>query len=214
MWYQYIEDNGGGLYLFVFAGEEVLAGIENLEYAQAGEWNDVKDGLAADPLVEVGGWDGHLDNPQEAYNSLVREQLGYEIVCQSGKLYPDSMGRAAQRYFGEAAAIGRPPLYGESMTQTAVHLTEPMREWLKSQGNASEVIRGLIIQAMNSFAPGVVLIKGPFESPESANEWRFQEENYQPGYRTVQDSGKSAWFVVSGVDASGDHLGDGWPADS
>ena len=107
MWHQYIEDNGGGLYLFIFdANDKVLAGIENLEYAQAGEWHDVKDGLAADPLVEVGGWDGHLDNPQEAYNSLVREQLGYEIVCQSGKLYPDSMGRAAQRYFGEAAAIG------------------------------------------------------------------------------------------------------------
>ena len=106
MWYQYIEDNGGGLYLFVFAGEEVLAGVENLEYAQAGEWNDVKDGLAADLLTEISGWDGHLDNPQGVYDDLVREGLGYEIVCQSGKLYPDSMGRAAQRYFGEAAAIG------------------------------------------------------------------------------------------------------------
>jgi hypothetical protein len=43
---------------------------------------------------------------------------------------------------------GRPPLYGESMRQTAVWLPDEMITWLKSQGNMSETIRELIEQAM------------------------------------------------------------------
>lgn len=102
--YTYIEDNGGGLHLFVLAGNKVMAGITNLEYAQPGEWNEVKDDLNADALAAVRTWEGHMrDNdidPQSFWNELCESQFGYDTVCRNGTLYPDKMGAAASRYFG------------------------------------------------------------------------------------------------------------------
>lgn len=103
--YEYIEDNGGGLHLFVFnrAGK-VAAGITNLEYAGAGEWNAVKDDLNKDAAATVRTWEGHMrdhdTDPAKFYAEINRSQYGYEVVCRDGKLYPDKMGRAASRYFG------------------------------------------------------------------------------------------------------------------
>lgn len=100
--YQIIEDNGGNLYLFVWDEEKnIIGGIENLEHAQPGEYNDVKNGLANDPLKEIGGWDGHMDDPRAIYDELTHYQYGWTIVCDNGSLYPDTMGAAANLYFGK-----------------------------------------------------------------------------------------------------------------
>jgi hypothetical protein len=51
----------------------------------------------------------------------------------------------------EAAAPGRPPMFEESMKQTAIYLPENMLDWLKSQpGNMSETVRSLIENAMGA----------------------------------------------------------------
>lgn len=49
----------------------------------------------------------------------------------------------------EAAAPGRPPKLGQTMTAFQVYMTEAQREWVKAQpGGAGETIRALIDQAM------------------------------------------------------------------
>lgn len=49
----------------------------------------------------------------------------------------------------EPEPLGRPPLFGEKMKQTAVWLTDEMIAWLKDQGSISETIRSLIGKAMS-----------------------------------------------------------------
>lgn len=102
--YEYYEDNGGGLHLFVIKNGKVVDGITNLEYAGAGEWNDVKDDLNKDAVAAVRTWEGHMqDNgvdPVAFYEQIANSQYGYVEVCANGTMYPDGMGRAAQRYFG------------------------------------------------------------------------------------------------------------------
>lgn len=103
--YEYIEDNGGGLYLFVFnRNGRVIDGIQNLEYAGLGEWHNVKDALNKDAKKEISRWDGHMEDhstdPQAFYNEIYSSDYGYTTVCKNGTPYPDAMGRAAARYFG------------------------------------------------------------------------------------------------------------------
>jgi hypothetical protein len=98
--YKIIEDNGGGLYLFVFDSDgNVIDGIENLEYAPAGEYNTVKSGLATDPRAEIAGWDGHMDDPQSSYSDVTGYEYGWSVVDDNGDLCVDAMGAAALRYF-------------------------------------------------------------------------------------------------------------------
>ncbi len=98
--YEFVEDNSGGLFLFVLDDEgNVIDGIENLEYCED-EWINVKDGLAENAKDEVEMWEGHIDNPQELYDSIFSHEFGWSIVCQNGTLFIDQMGRAAQDYFG------------------------------------------------------------------------------------------------------------------
>lgn len=104
MRYQVIEDNGGGLYLFVFGGRGRIV------YASSG--HEYRPGsLASDdiPALEDGDdtstWEGGEDNPKAAYDTLTSCEYGWEIVAEGGvgrqrKLYPGRMGRAAQLEFG------------------------------------------------------------------------------------------------------------------
>jgi hypothetical protein len=89
---------------------DVIGGIENLEYAGEGEYRQVRNGLNADPLHEIGGWDGHMDDPQDEYDHLTSYEYGWQVVCDDGTLYPDRMGAAAYHYFGAsyiaASALG------------------------------------------------------------------------------------------------------------
>jgi len=104
--YIYVEDDGGGLYLYVLdADDNVLAGIHNLEYANTGEWRNVRDALNADALATVSEWEGQM-GPDNDYGVDLPatwadvDARAEELVCIDGTLYPDRMGRAAQRYFG------------------------------------------------------------------------------------------------------------------
>ena len=107
--YQIIEDNGGGLYLFIFAegSSKVIAGIMNLEYAPFGEWKNVKDNLNTDAYTEVKAWDGHMrdynNDPVEFYSDLWDDRLS-SVVAENGITYPGRMGAAAEKYFGIADA--------------------------------------------------------------------------------------------------------------
>jgi len=148
--YQIIEDNGGGLHLFVFdADGNVIDGITNLEYAGKGEYNQVREGLAADPAAEIAGWDGHMEDAQVDYLDITGYEYGWTVVCDNGTLYPDRMGAAAERYFSDNKQ-GRPPMYGEPMTQTAIWLPSEMYQYLTKQGNMSEYIRSLIQTKMDN----------------------------------------------------------------
>ena len=99
--FQYIEDNGGGLYMFVLddAGK-VKAGIGDLEYAQPGEWLCVKDELKADAFQTVRTWQGHFSDAAEVYQKFHDDTFGSEVVCDNEGIRPSVMGRAAQIYFG------------------------------------------------------------------------------------------------------------------
>lgn len=94
--YEYYEDNGGGLHLFVFSDGKVVDGITNLEYAGRGEWNDVKDALDENAVSAVRTWEGHID-AAEMYAEVQASQL----VCDNGRLHVDRMGAAARIYFGQ-----------------------------------------------------------------------------------------------------------------
>jgi len=102
--YEYYEDNGGGLHLFVLENGKVVDGITNLEYAGKGEWNDVKDDLNENAVSAVRTWEGHMkDNDIDAaemYAEVQASQYGYDLVCDNGKLNVDRMGAAAHIYFG------------------------------------------------------------------------------------------------------------------
>lgn len=102
--YEYYEDNGGGLHLFVTKNGKVVDGITNLEYAGKGEWNDVKDDLNKDAVSAVRTWEGHMqDNnidAKEMHAEVMASQYGYDLVCENGQLYPNVMGAAARIYFG------------------------------------------------------------------------------------------------------------------
>lgn len=102
--YEYYEDNGGGLHLFVLEDGKVVDGITNLEYAGKGEWNDVKDDLNENAVSAVRTWEGHMQdndiNAAEEYAEVQASQSGYYLVCDNGKLFPEVMGAAARIYFG------------------------------------------------------------------------------------------------------------------
>jgi hypothetical protein len=103
--YEYIEDNGGGLHLFIFDKKgNVVAGITNLEHAEAGEYKSVVRSLKRDPLAEVRRWEGHMAeqgiDPAKFYGEILQHKFGYDTVADSNGTYPQAMGAAAQRYFG------------------------------------------------------------------------------------------------------------------
>jgi hypothetical protein len=93
MTYQVIEDNGGGLFIFFFDGNDsVVLGVENLEFAQPGDLDNPS-------LSEAKSWDSQLDNPQAHYDDITGRQFGYEVVADQHGVYPSRMGRAAQIIF-------------------------------------------------------------------------------------------------------------------
>lgn len=92
--YQVIEDNGGGMYLFFFDGDDkVVLGLENIEFAAPGDLDNIT-------LDEAQTWDSQLDNPQAAYDDITRYEFGWKVVADQNGVYPDGMGRAAQIVYG------------------------------------------------------------------------------------------------------------------
>lgn len=107
---QVIEDNGGGLYLFIFGRGGICSG--NVIYATSGYENrpgsslyesalleDIEVLLAGcdDPRIE---WDGCDPDPKKLYASFREGEPGWEIVAEirahNFVTYPKRMGVAAQ----------------------------------------------------------------------------------------------------------------------
>lgn len=107
--YQVIEDNGGGLHLFVFGdggindGRVIYAGT-NFEYND-GSLRSTLDALDAGEPTH--GWEdgmmGEMGDPHKFYDQFEPGTLGWAIVAQGadGKrtLFTREMGSSAQREF-------------------------------------------------------------------------------------------------------------------
>ncbi len=100
-----IEDNGGGLYLFVFEdgiGTAIRWGHWDYEYNPGQLSNDIKSLLDGDdPITD---WDGAEENSQEVYDSFDVDVPGWEVVARvyddKTHLFPARMGGAARTEFG------------------------------------------------------------------------------------------------------------------
>jgi len=90
--YQVIEDNAGGMYLFFFKGDKVVLGLENIEFAQPGDLDNIT-------LKEAKTWESRLDDPQAHYDDLTSHEFGWQVVADQDGVYPDRMGRAAEIVF-------------------------------------------------------------------------------------------------------------------
>ncbi len=99
-----IEDNGGGLYLFVFENgidSKVRWGHWDYEYNPGQLSDDIKSLLdGTDPVTD---WDGAEETAQEVYDGFNDDVPGWEVVAQvyDGQLhlFPSRMGAAAQIEF-------------------------------------------------------------------------------------------------------------------
>ena len=101
--FQYIEDNGGGLHLFIFRDGVVTDAITNLEYADAGEGKEVYPRLLKDAEDEVATWEGHvadvIDITANDFYATFLDDITSAVVADEEGIYPYRMGAAAARYF-------------------------------------------------------------------------------------------------------------------
>lgn len=103
--YAVIEDNGGGLHLYLFApGTETAAtAFDGFEY-NPGSLLPALDALDAGD--DARGWDGRKADAQADWDDLHKHDFGYEVICYRSTddaartIYPDRMGRAGQIEFG------------------------------------------------------------------------------------------------------------------
>ena len=101
MKYQVIEDNSGGLHLFVMRRSKVIYGSSGHEYRPGNLGN--ADLAALEAGDDTSGWEHQPGNPQADYDNLTSYEYGWQVVAEGGKgwrkLYPARMGRAAQIEF-------------------------------------------------------------------------------------------------------------------
>lgn len=99
--YKVIEDNGGGLHLYVFWGSKVIYAATDYEYRPGKLMQDLD---VLDAGTDIGGWESNVDNPQVDYDSITSYEYGWQCVTTGGggqrHLYKARMGRAAQTEFG------------------------------------------------------------------------------------------------------------------
>lgn len=90
--FKVIEDNAGGMYLFFFSGDTVILGVENIELATPGDLDNIT-------LDEAKTWDSQLSDPQVTYDDITSHEFGWKVVADDKGIYPERMGRAAQRVY-------------------------------------------------------------------------------------------------------------------
>lgn len=101
--YTVIEDNGGGLHLYLFepGTENVTMGFDGFEYAP-GSLVESLDAL--DNGDDATTWDGKKDDAQADWDYVHQHEFGYAVICygeNGGRtLHPERMGRAGQIEFG------------------------------------------------------------------------------------------------------------------
>ena len=99
--YQVIEDNGGGLYLFVFDDNRIVFGLQNLEYLSSGDFmamlEEIENGADAHTLAR---WDGHVTDPSGTYALMSGTESIATYINGKRVVHPDRMGRAGALAFG------------------------------------------------------------------------------------------------------------------
>ena len=104
--YQVIEDNGGGLHVFVWADGKMKAGMYNFEYLSHEDFAGTLAYLESSEadIAEIGSWDSQYQHPQEAHDGLTASNFGWQSIAEykTGQLttYPERMGRAGIIAFG------------------------------------------------------------------------------------------------------------------
>lgn len=97
--YQVIEDNGGGLHLFIFdENDSVIRGFSNFEYLSHEDFILNLDALKGGD--DGSDWEGQHDNPQAEYDNITSSEFGWVLVANESRMWPERMGRAAQMAFG------------------------------------------------------------------------------------------------------------------
>jgi hypothetical protein len=100
--YQVIEDNGGGLHLAVFNGDECIWYASGYEYIPDNLREDIaalQDGV--DPLQDR--WESYLPDgytAQRLYDELTSYEYGWQIIADDAGVYPERMGAAGRTVFG------------------------------------------------------------------------------------------------------------------
>lgn len=100
--YQVIEDNGGGLHLAVFSGDECIwyaSGYEHIPDSLREDIAALSDG--GHPLQD--GWESDLPDgytPQQLYDDLTSYEYGWQIIADDAGIYPERMGAAGRMVFG------------------------------------------------------------------------------------------------------------------
>lgn len=101
--YQAIEDNGGGLHLFVWDATDKLI------YQHSGyEYNpgQLSQDIAALKTGTTAGWEGNeIDEYPALYQEILDTEFGYEVVADHNGMYPDRMGAAAEIEFAAVPAV-------------------------------------------------------------------------------------------------------------
>src|SRR5690606_2196145 len=96
--WQVIEDNGGGLHLAVLEDDRCIYYGHGYEHNEAGLRADVQ-ALREGQHPIRDGWEGSADDPQAAYDGLIRYAHAWTIVADDEGVYYDHMGAAARRVF-------------------------------------------------------------------------------------------------------------------
>lgn len=96
--FEVIEDNGGGLHLYIFDHNgRVTHAFHNWEYQKPGCLAENVAFLRAGGQVDA--WDNNDPHPQADYDTLTSYPYGYQIVADHAGTYPARMGRAAMLGF-------------------------------------------------------------------------------------------------------------------
>lgn len=101
--YTVIEDNGGGLHLFLFrpGTEKIVMGFTGFEYTPGSLVESLN---ALDSGDNARSWDGKMDDAQAQWDYIQSHDSGYDVICygENGErtIKPEKMGSAGQIEFG------------------------------------------------------------------------------------------------------------------
>jgi hypothetical protein len=105
-----IEDNGGGLGLYILNDDKVIYGHHGYEHAPENLLNDIKSYIN---YPDTSDWEGNMDDPQAAYDDYKEYdeygqytgpqgwQVVYRYTCDgTSTIYHSRMGTAASLLWG------------------------------------------------------------------------------------------------------------------
>lgn len=103
--YTVIEDNGGGLSLYVFRGQQCIYAHDGYEFTPGQLSQDI---AALDKGSDTSDWDGNTNDPQALWDEMEQFVTGYNTIASGGRghhhIYPQAMGAAGKMEFYPALA--------------------------------------------------------------------------------------------------------------